>query len=382
MPTHVLIVEGDAVLSAHLRSALQQRGHTIEETSDGRGCLELARQRRPGVVVLAVELPGGQNGYLLCGKFKKDEELKSVPIIIVGNSDGFAAHRKLKNRAEEYLPKPVQFPALVAAVDHLSAGGPAALPLEEEATVSGDPDLDLIDAAFDESPRGSAPPRRPPPPAPPPSPARASSAPEEDFSALASDEEGPTQAAMATTPTALPEATPAPPLGAASPELEDRVAQLQAALDDAQARAFSGEVRTGQLEAQLDQVQQELAAARRDLELNRAHAEGAERELEALQQRAEAAESELYQTREEIQSSSNAEVEALQARVADLEMAARKHEERVARLFARLKNEERVREKARKALAVAGQLLGEERPAPVGAASDEGGPDEDEPAAA
>jgi CheY-like chemotaxis protein len=376
MPTHVLIVEGDAALSARMRSALQQRGHTVEETSDGRTCLELARRRQTGVVVLAVELRGGQNGYLLCGKFKKDEELKNVPIIIVGNADGFAAHRKLKNRAEEYLPKPVQLPALVAAVDHLSGGGSAPA-LEEEATVSGDPDLDLIDAAFDESPRSPPPvavPRAAPSgPPPAPVPVAASSAAEEDFSELAPQDEGPTQVAMAV--------TPAPPLPAQTSELEGRLAQLQAALDDAQARAFSGEVRTGQLEAQLDQVQQELAAARRDLELNRAHAEGTERELEMLQQRAEAAEVELQQARQEAESAGNAELEALQARVDELELGARKHEERVARLYARLKSEERAREKARKALAVAGQLLGEGRPTPE-PASGEGGPGEDEPAAA
>jgi CheY-like chemotaxis protein len=382
MPTHVLIVEGDAALSARMRSALQQRGHTVEESSDGRSCLELARSRRAGVVVLAVELPGGQNGYLLCGKFKKDEELKDVPIIIVGNADGFAAHRKLKNRAEEYLPKPVQLPALIAAVDHLS-GGESVLTLEEEAMVSGDPDLDLIDAAFDESPRSprSVPTPRAAPPAPAPAPAVASSAGEEDFSGIAPQDEGPTQAAMAVTPTAQPSTTPAPPRPAEDSELEGRLAQLQAALDDAQARAFSGEVRAGQLEAQLDQVQQELAAARRDLELNRAHAEGAERELETLQQRVDAAEAELQQARQEAESAGNAELEALQARVADLELAARKHEERVARLYARLKSEERAREKARKALAVAGQLLAEERPTPE-PTSGEGGPSENEPAAA
>ena len=65
MPTHVLIVEGDTALSSRLSSALQQRGHTVEETSDGRGVIDLVRRQPPGAIVLAVELPGGQNGYLL-----------------------------------------------------------------------------------------------------------------------------------------------------------------------------------------------------------------------------------------------------------------------------------------------------------------------------
>src|SRR5262249_25524659 len=118
MPTHVLIVEGDTALSNRLRSALEQRGHTVEETTDGRSVVDLLRRRQPGAVVLAVELPGGQNGYLLVGKLKKDEALKSIPVIIVGNPEGFEAHARLKNRADEYLPKPLDLAKV------LSAGGP------------------------------------------------------------------------------------------------------------------------------------------------------------------------------------------------------------------------------------------------------------------
>src|SRR5512135_1606916 len=152
MPTHVLIVEGDTALSGRIRSALQQRGHTTEETTDGRGVMDLMRRRTPGVVVLAVELPGGQNGYLLVGKLKKDEALKSIPVVIIGNPEGFEAHRRLKNRADEYLAKPVDVARLVAAVARLSGSHEETpLVLEEEATVSGDPDLDLIDAAFDDA---------------------------------------------------------------------------------------------------------------------------------------------------------------------------------------------------------------------------------------
>ncbi|MGZ5958005.1 MAG: response regulator, partial [Myxococcaceae bacterium] len=148
MPTHVLIVDGETSLSARVRAALQQRGHTVEETTDGRSVLERVRQRPPGVVVLAVELPSGQNGYLLVGKLKKDEVLKSIPVILVGNPEGFDAHRRLKNRADEYLPRPLDIPTLVAAVARLSgAHEETPLVLEEEATVAGDPDLDLIDAA-------------------------------------------------------------------------------------------------------------------------------------------------------------------------------------------------------------------------------------------
>jgi CheY-like chemotaxis protein len=485
MPTHVLIVEGDTALSSRLRSALQQRGHTVEETTDGRSVIDLVRRRPPGALVLAVELPGGQNGYLLVGKLKKDEALKSIPVIIVGNPEGFEAHARLKNRADEYLPKPLDVARVVSVVARLSgASEETPLVLEEEATVSGDPDLDLIDAAFDdarEAPpapaRAAAPP--PPPPraaaAPPRAPAPAPARAEEDFSDLTA-EEGPTvvQLARPVAPEMMAEAEPedASGLVMAPGDLETG--------DDVQARAFAAEVQAAQdelgrplaappegssegdellrlrselhgaeqlvgdlrdqhaqgeqrelelqaelsrrdgqlksLQARLDQANQEkrrleqalqgggapdadearrlledeLAAAQRDLELNRAHAEGAERQAQDMRERAEAAEAELAQLREQSQpGASPEELESLHARLAELEDETRKNRERITRLYARLKAEERAREKALKAITVASELLAE-APAVTGEGSatslesvpGDGDPGTDEPAAA
>jgi CheY-like chemotaxis protein len=433
MPTHVLIVEGDTALSGRMRSALEQRGHTVEHTTDGRSALDLVKRRLPGVLVLAVELPGGQNGYLLVGKLKKDEALKTLPVIIVGNPEGFEAHRRLKNRADEYMARPLDLPKLVSAVARLSGSAEETpLVLEEEATVSGDPDLDLIDAAFDDSPE--------PPPARPVSPPKGA-LPEEDFSGLNAGEEGPTMVQLAPAPASepdLPELSPsdlvtadeddqarafAAEVQAAQRELGevpasvddsgalDEVSRLRSELhaaeqlvgdlrdQHAQAEQREVELRTevarrdGQLKAlqsRLDQTVQErrrleqaiqggaqgdadearraledeLAAVRRDLELNRAHADGAERQLLDMRERAETAEAELQGLREQQESgTSPEEIESLRARVAELEAEAVKNRERVTRLYARLKGEERAREKARKAVAVASQLLAEQ-PAP------------------
>jgi CheY-like chemotaxis protein len=489
MPTHVLIVEGDTAVSSRLRSALQQRGHTVEETSDGRNVIDLVRRRAPGAIVLAVELPGGQNGYLLVGKLKKDEGLKAIPVIIVGNPEGFEAHARLKNRANEYLPRPLDIQKAVAIVARLSgASEETPLVLEEEATVSGDPDLDLIDAAFDDAPAPPPAPvraARPPPPAParkpaapaPRAPAPASSSAEEDFSGLTADE-GPTVVQFSD-PALAPEMA-----AEAAPEDADALVLSPGDLDpaeDAQARAFAAEVqavqqelgeplpgvqegsaegdellrlrselhaagqlvgdlrdqhaqaeqrelelkaelsrRDGQLKSlqtRLDQelrerrrleqalqgggqpdadearrmLEEQLAAAQRDLELNRAHAEGAELQAQDMRERAGAAEAELAQLREQqaAPAASPEELESLHARLAELEDETRKNRDRVTRLYARLKAEERAREKARKALSVASQLL-TETPAPASESSGtsleplpgETDPGADEPAAA
>ncbi|HEY0095620.1 MAG TPA: response regulator [Archangium sp.] len=124
----ILLVEGEEALSTPLRPALEAHGFGVETVREPRDCVERVRQVRPALVVLPVELPGGHNGYLLCGKLKKDEELGNIPILIIGNPDGFAAHRKLKARADEYLAHPAEAQRVIEVAERLTQGGPAVPP--------------------------------------------------------------------------------------------------------------------------------------------------------------------------------------------------------------------------------------------------------------
>jgi len=51
---------------------------------------------------------------------KKDEGFGHIPIIITGNPDGFEMHRRLKARADGYLPVPVDASALVQLAQSLT----------------------------------------------------------------------------------------------------------------------------------------------------------------------------------------------------------------------------------------------------------------------
>jgi DNA-binding response OmpR family regulator len=111
MSNRVLLVESEPTHS--LIQALESRGFAVESLTDATRCVEQVRQQPPDLVLLSVDLAAGQNGYLVCGKLKKDDALKHLPVVIVGNPDGFAAHRKLKAHADEYVGTPVE-PGLLA----------------------------------------------------------------------------------------------------------------------------------------------------------------------------------------------------------------------------------------------------------------------------
>ena len=117
MSKTILIVESDAALSRSMREALTSKGFSVEETSDGKGCVDLVRKKSPQLIVLAVDLSAGQNGYIICGKLKGDDALKATPVVIIGNPDGFAQHRKLKTKkADDYLAKPFEPQELVLRI--------------------------------------------------------------------------------------------------------------------------------------------------------------------------------------------------------------------------------------------------------------------------
>jgi len=189
MSTKLLLIDADAPFTAELSRALEAQGLDVRVTGDGSAGIDLARDARPDAIVLCVELPR-MSGYAVCQRVRKDDALKSVPLVITSSEatpETFENHRKLKVRADAYLHKPFTPAALLDAlrglvrlppappaedlvtlddVEELSGempleplpdAGPApALPAEDE-------DLRILDSAFDHI---AAEPRPPAPPLP------------------------------------------------------------------------------------------------------------------------------------------------------------------------------------------------------------------------
>jgi CheY-like chemotaxis protein len=121
MSKKILLIDADAPFAEELTSALEARGLDVRATGDGREGYELAKEWGPDAIVLCVELPG-MSGYVICQKLKKDEALKSVPLVITSaeaTPETFEKHRTLKVRAEDYLLKPFTATALVASLGSL-----------------------------------------------------------------------------------------------------------------------------------------------------------------------------------------------------------------------------------------------------------------------
>jgi CheY-like chemotaxis protein len=78
----VLVVDDEADVLLLCRLNLQQRGHELLEASTGSSALELARERRPDVIVLDLMLPG-MTGYEVLETLKRDEQTSDIPVLVL-----------------------------------------------------------------------------------------------------------------------------------------------------------------------------------------------------------------------------------------------------------------------------------------------------------
>jgi DNA-binding response OmpR family regulator/uncharacterized coiled-coil DUF342 family protein len=471
----ILLIDSDEGFAQGLSSAIKARGFAATLATNSEQGMSLAKQENPDLIVVCVEAQP-TNGYMLCTRLKKDDQLKTIPIILTSANatpDSFEKHKKLKTRAEEYLIKPfapqmmlekasqllgVKLPPeqgeeevvsveddeplglgdLVGGEDEpisLSAAdvAEARSALTEEPLVveeveevvelpeeGGDKDLEMFDKAFDSlgangaQPAPSATTRFPDAPTAHPAPAK----PKE---AVAIEVEAPADDAVLRSlvqgeePVAVND--PESQLEARIAELEQRLAERDAELDHSRKGAASStevirikesknkaEKEILRLKEQLNakdkeliELQEQQTALESQAQQLKDDAVKREAAAKSLQQRADALaaaakkfERELTAAREEVKKGGGAtelksklaalekELEAAKTEVAALtgekdilseerddlkkqleeaQASAEKNEDRAVKAYAKIKNEEKLREKARKALEIALQLL-------------------------
>jgi len=427
----ILLIDSDEGFAQGLSSAMEARGFEPTLATDSEQGMTLAKEQAPDLIVVCVEAQP-TNGYMVCTRLKKDEQLKSIPIILTSSQptpDAFEKHKKLKTRAEEYLIKPfapqamlekasrllgVELPAemggeeeIVAVEDEplglgdlvegedepisLSAAdvAEARSPLNEEALLvedaeevvelqaeGGDDELEMFDKAFD-SLGGSAEPARP----------RASSR----FAGAPLTPDPPTRRPVTeiTAPDdedVLAGLGPDPQFAAAEEIESQEVAKLKKELA-AKSRELGGlQKQQTALESQAQQLKEDAAkreanakSLQQRADALAAGAKKFERELgeakknagDDLKARIAKLEKELGAARTDVEALSgerdllSEERDELKRQLDEAQLAAGQNEDRAVKAYAKIKSEEKLREKARKALSIALQLL-EETPADDG----------------
>ncbi len=78
----ILIVEDSPTQVEHLKCLLEEQGYAVTPTTNGRQALEVARARKPTIIISDIVMPE-MDGYTLCRTIKSDAALKDIPMILV-----------------------------------------------------------------------------------------------------------------------------------------------------------------------------------------------------------------------------------------------------------------------------------------------------------
>jgi diguanylate cyclase (GGDEF)-like protein len=109
----ILIID-DSVIAVRLLSGMVKDQADTIFALDGREGIALARERRPALILLDVEMPG-MDGYAVCREIKNDPELSDIAVMFVtASSTAESEIAALDAGAADFIAKPFN-PAVVKA---------------------------------------------------------------------------------------------------------------------------------------------------------------------------------------------------------------------------------------------------------------------------
>lgn len=119
MPKTVLIVEDNIVHANLIKDLLEVKGINAVHVANGGEALAMARDCRPDLIIMDVQLPG-ISGLEVTEAIKADETLKNIPIIAV---TAFASKRDEQRMREagctDFITKPFRVPDFLEIIEKL-----------------------------------------------------------------------------------------------------------------------------------------------------------------------------------------------------------------------------------------------------------------------
>jgi two-component system cell cycle response regulator DivK len=117
----ILIVEDNENNRMLVRDVLQSRGYQTLETDNGEEGVRLARERRPALILMDIQLPG-INGMETLKLLRSEAETRDIPVMAVTASAMTHDRQKIMATGfDAYQSKPLNVREFVEAVRSLLA---------------------------------------------------------------------------------------------------------------------------------------------------------------------------------------------------------------------------------------------------------------------
>jgi len=110
----IMVVDDEREIVQFVQDALEDEGYAVCSASNGEEALDVARQRRPDLVILDIMLPRG-DGFMVCRELRNEID---APILFLSAKQGDADKvQGFSAGADDYVMKPFSIVELVARVE-------------------------------------------------------------------------------------------------------------------------------------------------------------------------------------------------------------------------------------------------------------------------
>jgi len=113
----ILVIEDNAQNIYLVTFILEKHGYRVIQASDGETGICLARQHRPDLILMDIQLPV-MDGHAIARALKRDPQLSGIPIVAV-TSYAMVGDREsiLEAGCEGYIEKPINPETFMAQVE-------------------------------------------------------------------------------------------------------------------------------------------------------------------------------------------------------------------------------------------------------------------------
>ncbi len=120
MGKKIVIVDDESTIRDSLQELLIEKGFDVLHAGDGESGYDLIARENPDLLIIDILLPK-LDGIDLCGKIRKNIQLKHIPIILMtGIYMDFNFRLKIQRGiADDFIVKPLKFDELLAKIDKL-----------------------------------------------------------------------------------------------------------------------------------------------------------------------------------------------------------------------------------------------------------------------
>ena len=119
MSKTILIVEDNDLNMKLFHDLLEAHGYATLQTKDGMEALKIAREKRPDLILMDIQLPE-VSGLEVTKWIKEDDDLRSIPVVAVTAFAMKGDEEKIRQGGcEAYIAKPISVAQFLETVESL-----------------------------------------------------------------------------------------------------------------------------------------------------------------------------------------------------------------------------------------------------------------------